>query len=260
MDMRKLLSTTILTIITVTAFGQWSVTPLVGVSVKGMTQVAGMENGGSAFFGGVETEYGFNRLVNRSNLTIMTGISYLDIDYSNTTNFSFAEFIYHHYTTSTNTQYVQVPLMIKLNWQPSPLIEHWVVFLGLGVSANFVMKSTIEEEATTVNYFPSETFPPPPTVEQYEDSRDVTDLGESMYLFRRIELGTRFKKFHFALRFTTSLKDMYHHELEGDWAVPEEESMYMRSHNANGKIKERYIELAFGYVLWPGKKVRQQIR
>ena len=250
----------ILLILAAPCYAQLSITPVAGISIKGMTQSIGIQNGGSAFFGGAEIEYGWKRFDSRVHMTVMSGVSYLDIDFSNTNNLSVADFFYWHYTTSTNTEYLRIPLMLKLNWQPSPLLEQWIVFFGFGATANVLMKSTIAEETTIVAYNDGSTFRPPPTIEQYEDSRDVTSLSESMYLFSRVELGMRLKKIHFSFRISKSYKDMYLKGLENTWAVPQDESLYMRSYRQNGKIKERYVELTFGYVIWPGKRVKQQFR
>jgi hypothetical protein len=242
-----------------TAHGQLSITPFVGASIKGMTQTSGLENGGSAGLAGVEVEIGKNRLVKPVGLTLCSGISYLDIDYNDNFNLAAGDFFYFHRSTSLNTKYLQVPLMLKLNWQPSPLLEQWIVSIGVGISNNFLVQAELEEEATIVSY-QTGVPEPPPTIEKYEDAGDVTDLGESFYIFRRIDIGMRLKRIQFTARFSKSLQDMYFKGLESQWAVPAEESQYIKAKSYNGKTSERYIELVFGYTLWPGQKTKQQFR
>jgi hypothetical protein len=249
----------ILMLVAIGGHAQLSITPFAGASIKAMSQPSGMENGGSAGLVGIEVEIGRNRLMKSSGITLCSGISYLDIDYNKNYNLAAGDFFYFHHSTSVSTKYVQVPLMLKINWQPSPLLEEWVVSIGLGISNNFLLDASIEEEATIVTY-QTGAPQPPPTIEKYEDSKNVTDLAKSFYVFRRIDITMRLKRIQFAARFSNSLQDMYYKGLEREWAVPADESQYIRGKNEEGKMKERYIELVFGYVLWPGNKTKQKFR
>jgi hypothetical protein len=256
--MRALITILSIVIIQV-SFAQVSITPYGGISIKRMKEVNDLSNGGSSLFGGIEIEAGMNRLESTVGVTLCTGISYLDIDYNHTSNLRVGDFYYWHESMSMNSRYFQVPLMLRINWRPSPLLEEWIVFFGAGVNANFLTSAHIAEEATVVTY--QTGFPePPPTIERYEDDRDISDVSKSMYLFRRIDIGMKMKRFYMAVRISKSLQDMFVQDLEGDWAVPVDQSIYLDGNREYGKISERYTELVFGYTWWPSKRVRQQLR
>jgi hypothetical protein len=259
MIMRKSTLTIVLVLVAFGSHAQVSITPFAGASIKAMSQTSGLRNGGSAGLVGVEVEVGRNRLIKSNGITLLSGISYLDIDYNENYNLAVGDFFYFHRSTSLNTKYVQVPLMLKFNWQPSPLLEEWIISVGVGISNNFLLDAKLEEEATVVTY--QTGFPqPPPTIEKYEDAQEVTDLAESFYVFRRIDIGMKLKRIQFAARFSKSLQDMYFKGLERQWAVPADESQYIKGKTENGKMSERYIEIVLGYTLWPGKKTKQQFR
>jgi hypothetical protein len=124
-------------------------------------------------------------------------------------------------------------------------VEDWKIFLGLGVSYNILLKSTLEEKYTGVAL--SSDVLAPPTVVSYEDSRDVTSYGEKNSLFRRVELGMKYKRLQLSYRLSRSITDMYRTGLEQDWNVPAEDSWYLGAYEDSGEIIEKYAELVVGF-------------
>jgi hypothetical protein len=138
--------------------------------------------------------------------------------------------------------------MLKLNWQPFPLIEDFRFYFGGGVSSNVLLKATLSEKATKV-FKSSDPYVIPQTT-QYQDSKDVTSLGVKNSLFTRFDFGIKYKRIQIALRVSVSIQDMYFKGLEKNWAVPAKESAYISGHTAAGTTNEKYSELAIGYTLF----------
>lgn len=233
------------------SFGQFSITPTVGInSTKLKLDDSGYTNGGNFLTYGLEAEYGIKpRSHRRVYLSFMTGASYLSNGFYDIYNFSFPGLSwYQSQTTDLTTTYVQIPLVIKLNWQPMPLIEDWKLFLGLGISTNILLESHLSEKSTRVTDS-NDLFAPNNTT-QYSDSQDVNDLGVKNSLFARLELGMRYKRIMFSYRFSLSMQDMYYTGLENIWKVPATESRYISAHDTQGKIKEKYSEFVLGFRLF----------
>lgn len=230
------------------SFGQLSITPTIGInSTKLKMDKYSYTNGGNFLTYGLEAEYGFKpKNHGRGYLSLMTGVSYLSNGFYDIYNFSLRGFgAYESKTTDLTTTYVQIPVVIKWNWQPMPLIEDWKLFLGLGISTNILLESHLSEESTSVTDS-NDIFAPNKTT-QYSDSQDVTDLGVKNALFARLEIGMRYKRAMFTYRLSTSMQDMYFVGLEKIWKVPASESRYISAHKTQGKIKEKYSEFVLGF-------------
>jgi hypothetical protein len=135
--------------------------------------------------------------------------------------------------------------MIRLNWQPFPLVEDWKIFFGAGISNSIRSKATLREEFTRVIISSDILAPPETTI--YKDSRDVSDYGKKNSMFGRVEIGMIYKRIQVSWRLSKSITDMYFLGLEKDWAVPSDDSEYLSSNVAVGKTIERYSELAVGF-------------
>lgn len=230
------------------SFGQLSITPIVGInSTKLKLGSFGYTNGGNYLTYGLEAEYGIKPKNNRTtSMSFMAGASYLNNGFYDIYNFSFTGLNwYESQTTDLKTTYLQIPLVLKLNWQPMPLIEDWKLFLGLGISSNILLKSHLAEKSTKITES-NDLFAPPKTT-QYFDSQDVTDLGVKNTQFARLEIGVRYKRVMFTYRLCTSLQDMYYVGLEKIWKIPAKESRYISAHDSEGKIKEKYSEFVLGF-------------
>src|SRR6185436_8366809 len=148
------------------------------------------------------------RKIKATHVSLVTGVTSLANGFHQNSQFSFPGIsFFSAHTTDLSTQYIQTPLMVKLNWQIFPLVEDFVVFVGAGASASFLLKATLAEKYTGIS-FPRDAFTPPTTV-HYEDSRDVTDLGVSPALFGRLDVGLRFRKLQVSWRLSISQQDMY---------------------------------------------------
>lgn len=227
---------------------QVNIIPLVGMNSTKMYQSYGYLKGGSYGFAGLELEL---RLRPRGHQkiypTLITGVSYLKNGYYYSDNFSFSQFLYIASITDRKMEYVRIPVILRINWQPFPLVEDWKMFFGAGVSNNLLLSAHLREKYTSVGI--SSDLLAPPVTEQYEDSRDVTDLGKKQSLFTQFEIGMVYKKVQVSFRVSKSITDLYYTGLENSWAVPADDSDYMEANLAEGRIAEKYVEITIGYKL-----------
>lgn len=232
-----------------TATGQIYITPFAGISSTRLKLGFDYKNGGNYPVAGLEIE---GRLkphkISSFHFAFVTGASYLANGYYENDLFSIGTSFYESRNTNLTTTYLQIPLMLKLYWQPFPLMEDFQFYFGAGVSNNFLLKSHLTEKSTNV-FFSTDIFAPPQTTE-YQDSRDITNLGVKSSLFSRIDFGVRFKRVQVALRISVSFQDMYYQGLENVWAIPAKESAYISGHTSAGTTKEKYSELVVGYRIF----------
>jgi hypothetical protein len=229
------------------SYGQLSVTPFAGISSTRMKESFGYIKGGNYGLTGVEIEFRKKPKTHRIfYVTAVTGVTYLSNGFYESNSFSLSSFFYTQRTMNLKTRYVQVPVELKFNWQPFPLVEDWKVFLGIGISNDFLIRAHLEEQSTEVEYDGSQPSPPPYTV-HYEDSRDITDMMGKYLLFGRVESGMIIKRVHFAWRLHLSFSDMYPAGLEDDWKLPDEDSPFISNYEETGKVKLKYVELVLGY-------------
>lgn len=234
------------------AAAQVSLTPYIGINSTKLYDGISYQNGGAFGVAGLELELGVKpKQHRRIHFSVATGAGYLSNGFYYSSNFSYAALnFYTHRITDLKMQYVQIPVMLRVHWQPFPLVEDWKVFLGLGVCNAMLIKSTLAEEYTEVIL--SDDLLAPPNVTSYEDSREVTDYGKKSSLFRRVELGMKYKRFQLCYRLTRSLTDLYRTGFEEDWSVPADKSWYISAHQDSGKTIEKHSELVVGFRF--GKK------
>lgn len=230
---------------------QVNITPYAGLNSTRIYDGILYKNGGAFPVAGVELELAIKRRQSgRTHLSLATGASYLNNGFYYSGNFSYTALnFYTQQITDLNTAYFQVPVTLRLNWQPFPLVEDWRVFLGLGVCHNTLIKSTLAEKYSEVTL--SADVLAPPQVVSYEDTRDVTDYGEKSSLFRRVELGMKYKRFQATYRLSRSITDLYRTGIEKDWNVPDEVSWYINAYQDSGKIIEKSTELVVGFRFGP---------
>lgn len=229
------------------ASGQVNITPYAGMNSTRIYDGLMYQNGGAFVVAGLEVEFGLaRRQSGRTQLSVATGASYIKNGFYYSSNFSYTALdFYTQRITDLKTEYLQVPLTIRLNWQPFPLVEDWKVFLGVGLCHNTLIKSTLAEKYTEVQL--NADIYAPPQVKSYEDSRDVTGYGEKTSLFRRVELGMKYKRFQVTYRLSRSITDLYRTGLEEDWNVPDEDSWYIKANQDSGRIIEKSTELVIGF-------------
>lgn len=230
---------------------QVNITPYAGLNSTRIYDGILYENGGAFLVAGVELELGIKRNPSRrTHLSLATGASYLNNGFYYSGNFSYTALnFYTQQITDLNTEYLQVPVTFRINWQPFPLVEDWKVFLGLGLCHNTLIKSTLAEKYTEVTL--GTDILAPPQVVSYEDTRDVTGYGENSSLSRRIELGMKYKRFWVSYRLNRSITDLYRTGIEKDWNVPDEVSWYINAYQDSGKIIEKSAELVVGFRFGP---------
>jgi hypothetical protein len=228
---------------------QFNLVPFVGTNSTRMTSTLdeGFDKGGSFGVGGIEVEWKKKTVKHkRFYISALTGVSYLNNGFYRSYNFAYADINYNHSVTNLTMTYLQIPLIVRVDFQPFQLMDDLYLFFGAGISNNILLKSKLSEEYTesSITYG---SIPPPPQSFHYEDSRDVTSLRNKNNLFQRIDVGGRYKRVQIAVRFSKSLKDLYCKGLEQSWRVPDDKSEYIRSHNNHGKIIEKYFEFVLGF-------------
>lgn len=204
------------------------------------------EKGGYYFVGGVEAQFNLDSKSNkRFHWTFVTGCNYLANGFEKSSGIAIGTLYYTYEKIDLKTRYVQFPVEMKLKWRPFPLIEDFHLFAGAGFSGNKLLSAKLAEEGvySTIIYDASS---PPPSTYYYSDEADVTDRGKKFTLFNRFEFGLEFERFQIGFRFCKALTNMYYAGLENDWAVPTENSAYLSGYEANGKILEKYSEVAVG--------------
>lgn len=229
------------------ARGQINITPYAGINSTRIYDGILYQNGGSFLVAGAELELALKpKQSGRIYVSLATGASYLKNGFYYSGNFSYnALNFYTQRITDLKTEHLQIPVTLRLNWQPFPLVEDWKVFLGLGICHNTLMKSVLEEQYTEVTL--NDDILAPPEVTSYADSRDVTNYGETSSLFRRIELGMKYKRLQVTYRLSRSMTDLYRSGLEEDWNVPDDNSWYIGAYQDSGKIIEKHTELVVGF-------------
>ena len=229
------------------AAAQVNIIPFAGMNSTKIYDGILYENGGTFLVAGAEIELALKSgRSGRMYLSLATGASYLKNGFYYSGNFSYTALnFYTQRITDLRSEYLQIPFTLRLNWQPFPLVEDWKVFLGLGICHNTLTKSTLAEKYTEVTL--NDDVLAPPQVTSYRDSRDVTDYGEKNSIFRRLELGMKYKRFQVSYRLSRSMTDLYRTGLEDDWNVPDERSWYIDACQETGKIIEKYTELVVGF-------------
>lgn len=229
----------------VPAMAQISLTPFAGINSTRVKYYY-WEKGGNYGVYGVEAEMGFRpQKFSLFHLSMVTGVSYLANGYFRDSGLSVSTLSYSSQFSDLKTNYFQIPLEIKLNWQPFALVENWKVFFGAGVSNDFLLKSNLEERAVKV-ILSSDILAPPQTT-SYQESRDIKEFGRKYSLFSRFEWGTKYNRIHFAYRFSFPFQDMHHAGLENVWKLPAGSSAYLTPAIMNGKRKEKYSEFVLGW-------------
>lgn len=229
------------------SLAQINIVPIAGINSTRVKLFSDYRNGGNFGLAGFEIELR-KKPANHKPVyfTCITGLTYLNNGYYFSYTFSYnALSFYTQNILDLQTEYWQVPVLLRFNWQPFPLVEDWRVFIGAGISNNFLINAHLKEEYTKV-IFSKDVFAPPDAT-HYEDSKDVTDLAQKYSLFQRFEIGMRYKRIQLVYRLSISITDLYFKGLENQWNVPLEGSEYLMALQRNGKITEKHSELIIGY-------------
>jgi hypothetical protein len=235
---------------TVSVVAQIHLTPYVGVNSTKLDVGYDYQNGGNYPFGGIDIEGRLKpKKISTVHLSLVTGASYLSNGFYQNSLFALTGLSYYSARlTDLSTQYFQVPLVVRLNWQPFPLVEQFEVFFGAGAVSNMLLKAQLTEKSTLVIYS-NDPYAPPQTT-QSQDSQDITALGVKQSFFLRFELGFRFKRVQASYRLSTSMGDMYFQGLENIWNVPDAASGYISGHNAAGSTTVKHSELVIGFRIF----------
>ncbi|MBI3481449.1 MAG: outer membrane beta-barrel protein [Bacteroidetes bacterium] len=235
----------ILMILPLPLIGQLNFTPIAGLNSTRLSEsYSGYAKGGNFGVYGVEVEKTFNFTeYSPVSISLLSGVSYLRNGFNQENSFSVFN-AYYYKKTNIETTYWQVPLMVRINWRPFPLVEDWRLFFGAGVSYNSLTHAHIAEQATNVSIVLL-YYPPPST--SYQDSRDVTDIAVKHTLFERFDIGMKFKHLQVSWCLSVSMQDMYFKCLENNWQVPFNYSFYLDAHKSRSITKEKYSEVVFGW-------------
>lgn len=230
-----------------------SITPFVGINSTKMNMTDATyqkyERGGDFFLAGFETQVLLTNKHKRFGFFALTGASYLANGYRSSGGIKFSNLFYSYRSIDLKQKFVQIPVVLKLSWQPLPLIDDFTVFTGAGVNFNLLQEATLTEDA--IEYFDnSDVMNPPPVTNNYSDKADITDMGRPVSLFRRWEVGINYKRVQISWRMTTSMQDIYYVGLENNWDVPQSNSIYLSARDLNGKIREKYVEIALGFRIF----------
>jgi hypothetical protein len=222
-----------------------------------MSQSYGFDNGGNYAVGGVDVELMYKKnFYSVVNFSLVSGASYLSNGFNKLSNYSYTFGTYTYYDTrSTQIQMTQwqVPIVLRINFRPFPLMEDWRLFFGGGVVMNNLTSAHMAEQWTLIQKgINSQAYPglfAPPSITHYEDSRDVTSYAPASATFERFEFGMKFKHFQVTYRLSTSTQDMYFKGIEKVWRVPATQSQYIDAHKSRGITKEKLSEIVFGWRL-----------
>lgn len=218
-----------------------------GVSTNSLTLGNDVASGGTFPLYGIDLEGRLKpKKISRVHMAVATGASYLANGYNANTSFVLTGLYYDARTTNISTKYAQVPFVFRVNWQPSPLVEDFHIFVGLGVVSNWLLEAKISETSDHVGF---SALAAPPTT-HYEDSQDVTKFGVKQSFFLRYEFGFRYKRVTMILRSSISFQDMYYQGLEKVWKIPAASSAYISGHTNTGKITERQGDFVLTYRLF----------
>lgn len=236
-------------LISSSAWGQFNLVPIIGINTTKINYGGSFEKGGSFGLAGMEIEYKWRfKKHKKVMLGLHSGVSYLKNGFYSSYSFAYIALDYYSQNiTDLKTEYVQVPLVCRLYYQPAPLLEEWQLFIGAGIFQSFLLNSSLYEKNTLVFYNSDPLAPAVTTI--YEDSGNITEFGNKQSYFRRIEVGMNYKKFMVAFRLNKSLEDMMHKGLENTWEVPDQKSGYISSYQSDGRIDEKHIELIIGLRL-----------
>lgn len=230
-----------------------SITPFAGINSTKMNMsdanIQKYERGGNFFFAGIETQVLLTDKRKRLGVLALTGATYLANGYRSSGGIKFSDVFYSYRSIDLTQKYVQLPVVLKLNWQPLPLIDEFSLFVGAGINFNLLQKALLTEKA--IEYFDEyDVMDPPPVAHTYSDTQDISAMGRSVSIFGRWEVGINYKRVQISWRMTTSMQDMFYRGLENNWGVPQSNSTYLSARDMNGKIKEKYVELTFGYRIF----------
>ncbi|MBS1977164.1 MAG: outer membrane beta-barrel protein [Bacteroidetes bacterium] len=218
-----------------------------GASSTSLNLGSELKNGGTYPIYGIDLEGRLKpKRISRFHLAAATGAAYLANGYNLSSSFTISGLYYDARTTNISQTYIQVPFVLRLNWQPSPLVEDFHLFLGMGVVSNWLMEAKISETSDHVGF---SALAAPPTT-HYEDSRDVTKLAVPQSFFFRYEIGVRYKRVTVIIRSSLSLQDMYYQGIEQVWRIPATSSAYISGHSQNGKITEKQGDMIVNFRIF----------
>ena len=129
-------------------------------------------------------------------------------------------------------KYIHVPIIFHLyNFKPFLLDENFSFGFGIGLVNSFLLKSTLEEEATVYEFDMNGSV----TGQQYfYDKADVTSISKKYFTMICFEMSFSFKKLYISQRGWFSVGDQYISGLAGNWNVPEQYSVYINARNTFG--------------------------
>jgi len=141
------------------------------------------------------------------------------------------------------TRYINVPLMWKYNIQIFPMNENFHFCFGIGLMNSFLLRAHLYEEATdntrVGGYLVSS--------ELFVDDKDVTKFFVKYTASFCFDMSISFRRLYIGERAYFGSKDQFMKDLEPNWAVRRDLSIYLSSYETAPKLE---MGGGFFYIGW----------
>ena len=137
-------------------------------------------------------------------------------------------------SSSYRSQFIAMPLLLKYYIQMGVLNENMRIGWGLGVMGLYRLKTELHEEAIVYTLAPVTNF----VISQqtFEATADITKQSPQLTFPFCFEMSFEYNRFYFALRAYQSRKDQYAKGFEGNYGLPEAQSIYRLAYKEYPKM------------------------
>lgn len=183
---------------------------------------------------GLDVQYAFGQRAKPVFVAFRAGVSYLSSGYSyfkSDPTLSFSN------SSEMVKKYLRIPITLRLYFQPMPLVDRFTLFVGGGVSLHKPLSIELTEVYTSGN-------------STAKDSKDLSSLAPSTYLFSVLEAGLSYRRIQISFRFGMSTGNMFIAGLDKNWKVPSANSYYLTQHKEPGDAYEKHRELVIAFKLF----------
>lgn len=183
---------------------------------------------------GLDVQYAFGQHAKPVFVAFRAGVSYLSSGYSylkSDPTLSFSN------SSEMVKKYLRVPITLRLYFQPMPLVDRFTLFVGGGVSLHKPLSIELTEVYSSSN-------------STVKDSKDLSSLAPSSYLFSVLEAGLSYRRIQVSFRFGRSTGNMFIAGFDKNWKVPAANSYYLSQHKEPGDAYEKHRELVLAFKLF----------
>lgn len=135
--------------------------------------------------------------------------------------------------SSWNNQYIHLPLIYKFNAQLFPLDEDFFIGFGMGITNSFLLKSQLTE---SVEIYTRGSMNEIIGSETISDQANVKPFANRHLMMFTFEMSASFKRLYLSIRAWFSLKDQYLKDLETNWLLNDQQSIYLGSYQTWDKV------------------------